>query len=61
MWEDVDVPDDARLRRCILTDGVRVPAGASWENLTVRVAHGELMASERLAGELAIGPLPGPQ
>jgi len=59
VWEDVDVPDDARLRRCILTDGVRVPAGASWENLTVRVAHGELMASERLAGELAIGSIDG--
>jgi len=59
VWEDVDVPDDARLRRCILTDGVRVPAGASWENVTVRVAHGELLASERLVGELAIGSIDG--
>ena len=59
VWEDVEVPDDVQLRRCILTDGVRVPAGSSWENVTVRVAHGELMASERLVGELAIGPIDG--
>jgi len=59
VWQDVDVADDVRLRRCILTDGVRVPAGSSWENMTIRVAHGELMKSERLVGELAIGPIDG--
>ena len=59
IWDDVVVEPGVRLRRCILTDGVRVPAGASWENSTVRVAHGELMASERLAGELAIGSIDG--
>jgi len=59
VWQDVDVADDVRLRRCILTDGVRIPAGASWENRTIRVAHGELMKSERLVGELAIGPIDG--
>jgi len=59
VWDDVEVPDDARLRRCILTDGVRVPAGSSWENMTIRVAHGELMAAEQLVGELAIGPIDG--
>jgi hypothetical protein len=47
------------LRRCIITDGVRIPAGAAWENKTIRVAHGELLATERLAGELAIGPVDG--
>src|SRR5262245_49809278 len=30
LWEDVDVDPRARLRRCIVTDGVRVPSG-SWE------------------------------
>ena len=50
---------DARLRRCIVTDGVRVPPGSSWENKTIRVAHGELMESEQLVGELAIGPIDG--
>ena len=59
VWDDVEVADEVRLRRCILTDGVRVPAGSSWENVTVRVAHGELMASERLVGELAIGSIDG--
>ena len=59
VWQDVDVADDVRLRRCILTDGVRIPAGSSWENRTIRVAHGELMTNERLVGELAIGPIDG--
>jgi len=59
VWDDVEVPDDAGLRRCIITDGVRVPAGSSWENMTIRVAHGELMAAEQLVGELAIGPIDG--
>jgi hypothetical protein len=59
VWEDVAMPPDARLRRCVITDGVRIPPGASWENRTIRVAHGELMASERLVGELAIGPIDG--
>ena len=59
LWDDVEIGANARLRRCIVTDGVRVPAGSSWENKTIRVAHGELMQSEQLAGELAIGPIDG--
>lgn len=59
VWDDVEVDDDVRLRRCILTDGVRVPARSSWENMTIRIAHGELMQTERLVGELAIGPING--
>jgi len=59
VWDDVEVDDDVRLRRCILTDGVRVPARSSWQNMTIRVAHGELMKTERLVGELAIGPING--
>jgi NDP-sugar pyrophosphorylase family protein len=59
LWDDVEVHPAAQLRRCIVTDGVRIPAGASWENATIRVAHGELMERERLVGELAIGPLDG--
>jgi mannose-1-phosphate guanylyltransferase len=59
LWDDVEVDDDVHLRRCILTDGVRIPAGSSWEHMTIRVAHGELMKSERLVGELAIGPIDG--
>jgi len=59
VWDDVEVGQGARLRRCIVTDGVRIPAGSTWENMTIRVAHGELMTSERLIGELAIGPVDG--
>ena len=59
LWDDVEVHPTARLRRCILTDGVHIPAGSVWQNKTIRVAHGELLASERLVGELAIGPLDG--
>ena len=59
LWDDVEVHPDAQLRRCIVTDGVRIPAGALWENVTIRVAHGELMERERLIGKLAIGPLDG--
>jgi mannose-1-phosphate guanylyltransferase len=59
LWDDVEVHSEAQLRRCVVTDGVRIPAGAAWENVTIRVAHGELMERERLAGELAIGPLDG--
>ena len=59
LWDDVEVGSDAYLRRCIGTDGVRIPAGSSWEYKTIRVARGELMESERLIGELAIGPIDG--
>lgn len=59
VWDDVEVHETASLERCILTDGVRVPAGSSWEQMTIRVAHGELMPSERLVGELAVGPIDG--
>jgi NDP-sugar pyrophosphorylase family protein len=59
LWDDVEIGAGTRLRRCIVTDGVRVPAGSTWENKTIRVAHGELLQSERLVGELAIGPIDG--
>jgi len=59
MWDDVEVGGNVRLRRCILTDGVRIPEGTSWEHMTIRVARGELMNTERLIGELAIGPIDG--
>ena len=59
VWDDVEGADDVHLRRCIITDGARIPSGSTWENMTIRVAHGELMATERLVGELAIGPIDG--
>jgi NDP-sugar pyrophosphorylase family protein len=59
VWDDVEASADVRLRRCIIADGVRLPSGAAWENMTIRVARGELMATERLIGELAVGPIDG--
>lgn len=59
VWEDVDIHPTARLRRCVVTDHVRVPAGAVWENMTIRVADGESTKSERQVGDLAIGPIDG--
>jgi ADP-glucose pyrophosphorylase len=57
VWDDVEVEARAQLYRCVVTDGVRVPAGSSWEHATIRVARGELTAGERLVGDLAIGAL----
>ncbi len=56
-WDDVVVEPGARLRRCVVTDGVRVPARADWHDLTVRVAAGDLEPSERREGGLALGPI----
>ncbi len=57
VWDDVDVEGGVTLRRCVVTDGVRVPAGSSWENATIRVASGDLAAGERLVNGLAVGAL----
>jgi mannose-1-phosphate guanylyltransferase len=57
LWDDVQVEANARLRRCIVTDGVRVPAGLSCENATIRIANGALTDGERLVGDLAVGSL----
>jgi len=57
LWDDVEVEANVRLRRCIVTDGVRVPGGSSWENATIRIADGPLTDGERLVGDLAVGSL----
>jgi NDP-sugar pyrophosphorylase family protein len=57
VWDDVAVEPGGRARRSVLTDGVRVPAGADWSDVTVRVARGELEPFERRHGELAIAPI----
>lgn len=56
LWDDVVVDSGARLRRSIVTDGVRVPAG-DWSDVILRRAEGELEPFERRHGELAIAPL----
>ena len=57
VWDDVEVRAGVTLRRCVVTDGVQMPAGTSWENATIRVASGELMAGERAIRGLAIAPI----
>jgi mannose-1-phosphate guanylyltransferase len=57
LWDDVVVEAGAMLRDCIVTDGARVPADTSWHGVTIRVARGELAATERRINGLAIGAL----
>ena len=57
LWDDVIVEAGAMLRDCIVTDGVRVPADTAWHGVTMRVARGELAATERRINGLAIAAL----
>jgi NDP-sugar pyrophosphorylase family protein len=54
LWDDVVVEADARLRECVVTDGVRVPADTSWHGVTLRVPAGELAPGEKRIGDLAV-------
>ena len=57
VWDDVEIGARARLRRCVVTDGVRIPNGASWERSTIRVADDTLTNRERRVGDLAVGSI----
>ena len=57
LWDDVVVEAGARLRECVVTDGVRVPADTSWHGVSLRVATGDLAPGERRIDGLAVGPL----
>ena len=56
LWDDVVVDPRARLIRCVVTDGVRVPPG-EWRDVTIRRAQGELEPFERRHDGVAIAPL----
>ena len=58
VWDHVQIHPEARLRRCILTDGVRVPAG-SWENMILRRADGDVTANEQRVDDLTVAPIDG--
>jgi NDP-sugar pyrophosphorylase family protein len=45
VWDDAVVEAGARLRRCVVTDGVRVPANTSWDRVSLYVAGGELVST----------------
>jgi NDP-sugar pyrophosphorylase family protein len=54
LWDDVVVEPHARLKECVVTDGVRVPADTSWHGVTLRVPDGELAPGEKRIGDLAV-------
>jgi mannose-1-phosphate guanylyltransferase len=57
LWDDVEIGEGAMVERCIVTDGVRVPAGTSWSGQILRRLDGNLAPGERAAGELAVSSL----
>lgn len=57
LWDDVEVGAGASLRRSVVTDGVSVPAGTTWTDVTLRQAGGTLAPNERRIGDLAVAPL----
>jgi NDP-sugar pyrophosphorylase family protein len=48
LWNDIDVEAGARLDRCIVTDGVRIPSGATHTGVIVRAGA---------AGTLIVDPI----
>lgn len=58
LWDDVRVGAGARLERCVVTDGVAVPAGTTWRACSLRRANGELAPGERREGDLAVAAIP---
>ena len=56
LWDDVEIGSGCSLRHCIVADGVFVPAGTSWNNVTIRPADGNLIESEQRIGDLAVAP-----
>ena len=45
LWDDVAVLPNASLHRCIVADGVAIPAGARFENCAIVHRHGELVVN----------------
>ena len=46
MWDDVFVGAGATLERCIVADGVKIPAGASFRNCAIIQRDGELVVAD---------------
>jgi NDP-sugar pyrophosphorylase family protein len=57
VWDDVEIGAGASLRRCVVTDGVRVPAHTSWTGVTLRRADGDLSPGEKLIDGLAVASI----
>jgi NDP-sugar pyrophosphorylase family protein len=58
VWDRVQIDPRAQLRRCILTDDIRVPAG-SWENTIFRRADGDVATNEQRVDDLALASIDG--
>jgi mannose-1-phosphate guanylyltransferase len=58
LWDGVSLADGASLTRCIVTDGVTVPAGSIWTDRILRRADSAPLApGESLVGSLAVSPV----
>jgi NDP-sugar pyrophosphorylase family protein len=57
LWDDVAVGAGARVERCVVADGVRIPSGTDWSDLTIRVPTGDLEPQETLRHGLAVAPI----
>jgi hypothetical protein len=54
VWDDVTIDDEVRVTRSVVCDGVHLPAGTSWHDVTIRVADIDLAPGERRVGHLAV-------
>jgi NDP-sugar pyrophosphorylase family protein len=46
IWDDVVVGKGASLERCVVADGVKIPAGANYQNCAIIQRDGELVATQ---------------
>jgi NDP-sugar pyrophosphorylase family protein len=54
LWDDVVVGAGAKIKECVVADGVVVPADTSWHGVTLRVPNGELADGEQIIERLAV-------
>lgn len=58
LWDEVAIGEGASLTRCVVTDGVEIPAGSSWSGQVIRRADAApLTAAETRTGALAVSPI----
>jgi NDP-sugar pyrophosphorylase family protein len=51
LWDDIHIGDGVRLQQCIVTDGVSVPAGATYCRSILRVSRGGAIAATPFRAE----------
>jgi hypothetical protein len=57
VWDGARIGAGASLARSVVTDNAQVPAGARFDNATLRPAGDLLLPGERLVDGLAVGAL----